>query len=67
MAEAARQADKHHTLTPTERVKRILDEAVGRDLSSKEKHEFLPRTLTERLESWLREIEKRLGLAEVRS
>lgn len=57
-------------MTPAERVKRILNEAVGRDLSSKERHEFLPsvaqrRTLTERQESWLREIEKRLGLPEV--
>lgn len=59
-------------MTPAERVKRIQDEAVGRDLSSKERHEFLPsvaqrRTLTERQETWLREIEQRLKLSEVQA
>lgn len=59
-------------MTPAERVKRILDEAVGRDLSSKERHDFLPsvaqrRTLTERQETWLREIEQRLKLSEVQA
>lgn len=57
-------------MTPAERVKRIQDEAVGRDLSSKERHEFLPSvaqrtTLTEGQESWLRDIERRLRLPEV--
>lgn len=59
-------------MIPAERVKRILDEAVGRDLSSKERHDFLPsvaqrRTLTEKQETWLREIERRLRLPEVRN
>lgn len=57
-------------MTPAERVKRILDEAVGRDLSSKERHQFLPNvsrqdTLTEAQEAWLRSIEMRLRLPEV--
>jgi len=48
-----------------ERVKRILDEAVGRDLSSWERHEFLPSikhrmTLTDKQESVLSGIEKRV-------
>ncbi len=52
-------------MTPAERVKRILDEAVGSDLSSKEKFEFLPTvknrsTLTPPQEKWLRDIEKRI-------
>lgn len=51
--------------SPAERVKRILEEAVGRDLSSKERHEFLPSisgraTLSESQEKWLRDIEKRV-------
>lgn len=51
--------------TPAERVKRITDEAVGRDLSSWEKHEFLPSLerrmfLTEKQEKVLTDIEKRI-------
>lgn len=51
--------------TIAERVKRILDEAVGRDLSSWERHEFLPSIerrmfLTEKQENVLSQIEKRL-------
>jgi len=56
-------------MTPAERVKRIMDEAVGSDLSSKEKFEFLPsvknfRTISSGQEKWLHEIEIRLGLEE---
>lgn len=52
-------------MTPSQRVKRILEEATGRDLSSWEKHEFLPSvrqraTLTEKQERVLAGIEKRL-------
>ena len=52
-------------MTPAERVKRITDEAVGRDLSSWERFEFLPsiakRTvLTEKQEKILAQIEVRL-------
>lgn len=52
-------------MTPAERVKRILDEATGSDLTSKEKHEFLPsiinRTeLSPKQEEWLGDIERRL-------
>lgn len=52
-------------MSPAERVKRILDEAVGRDLSSWERHEFLPSvkqqtTLTEKQEACLSRIENRL-------
>lgn len=52
-------------MTPAERVKRILDEAVGSDLSSKEKFEFLPTVknlthLTPAREKWLLDIEKRV-------
>ena len=51
-----------------QRVEAILEAAVGRDLSSKERHEFLPsialRTwpLTPKQETWLLSIEARLGL-----
>ena len=52
-------------MTPAERVKRITDEAVGRDLSSWERFEFLPsiakRTvLTEKQEKILAQIESKL-------
>ena len=52
-------------MTPAERVKRITDEAVGRDLNSWERFEFLPsiakRTvLTDKQEKILAQIEVRL-------
>lgn len=52
-------------MSPAERVKRILAEAVGRDLSSWERHDFLPSiktrsTLTEKQEVVLSGIERRL-------
>ena len=52
-------------MTPAERVKRITDEAVGRDLNSWERFEFLPsiekRTvLTEKQEKILAQIDVRL-------
>lgn len=52
-------------MTPAERVKRITGEAVGRDLSSWERFEFLPsikqRTeLTDKQEKILAQIEVRL-------
>ena len=52
-------------MTPAERVKRITDEAVGRDLSSWERFEFLPsiakRTvLTDKQEKILAQIEAKL-------
>lgn len=52
-------------MTPAQRVERILAETVGSDLSSWEKHEFLPSvrqraTLTEKQEKVLREIEQRV-------
>lgn len=51
--------------SPAARVQRILDEAVGSDLSSWEKFEFLPSikqraTLTEKQEKVLRGIENRI-------
>lgn len=51
--------------TPAERVKAIKDEAVGSDLSSFEKFEFLPSvamrtTLSDKQENILRGIEKRI-------
>lgn len=51
--------------TPNERVERILAEAVGSDLSSWEKFDFLPNVrtlerLSRRQEQVLREIEERL-------
>lgn len=52
-------------MTPTQRVDRILAEAVGSDLSSWEKHTFLPsirqwKSLTDRQETTLRGIERRV-------
>lgn len=52
-------------MTPSERVKRILDEAVGRDLSSFERFSFLPsiakfKTLSEKQEKVVKMIEVRL-------
>lgn len=52
-------------MTPAQRVDRILAEAVGSDLSSWEKHEFLPSikqrtTLSPKQEAALAGIEKRL-------
>ena len=52
-------------MTPAERVKRIMDEAVGRDLSSWERFEFLVSvkartTLSEKQEKVLAQIERRL-------
>lgn len=52
-------------MTPAQRVKRILEEATGRDLSSWEKHEFLPSirqraSLSEKQERVLSGIEQRL-------
>lgn len=51
-----------------QRVEAIMEVAVGRDLSSKEKNEFLPsivnyqRPLSAKQETWLLSIEARLGL-----
>jgi hypothetical protein len=50
---------------PRTRVDRILSEAVGSDLNSWEKHQFLPSisnrfVLTEKQEKVLSEIEKRV-------
>lgn len=52
-------------MTPAERVERIISEAVGRDLSSWERHDFLPciktrSSLTEKQEKVLSGIESRL-------
>ena len=52
-------------MTPAQRVQKILDEAVGRDLSSWEKFEFLPSikgltSLSEKREKVLEGIEKRI-------
>lgn len=52
-------------MTPGQRVQRILDEAVGSDLSSWEKFEFLPSikvrsTLSDKQEKVLRDIESRI-------
>lgn len=51
-------------MTPTQRVDRIFEEATGSDLSSWEKHQFLPSirdrwTLSEKQEKTLAEIENR--------
>lgn len=51
--------------TPSQRVDRILAEAVGSDLSSWEKHQFLPsikqrHTLSEKQEKTLRQIERKV-------
>jgi len=52
-------------MTPAQRVQRILDEAVGSDLSSWEKFEFLPSikgrtSLSEKQEKVLHGIEQRI-------
>jgi hypothetical protein len=52
-------------MTPAQRVARIESEAVGRDLSSWEKHQFLPSikqraTLSEKQEKVLAQIEQRI-------
>lgn len=52
-------------MTPKERVDRILEEAVGSDLSSWEKFEFLPSIaklgyLTPRQDAALKSIEERV-------
>jgi len=52
-------------MTTAERVKRIMDEAVGSDLSSWEKFEFLPSikersSLSEKQEKVLHGIEQRI-------
>lgn len=52
-------------MTPAQRVERILAEAVGRDLTSYERFEFLPNikqcaTLTEKREKVLADIEARV-------
>jgi len=52
-------------MTPSQRVARIEAEAVGRDLNSWEKHNFLPSikqraTLSEKQEKVLAQIEQRL-------
>jgi hypothetical protein len=52
-------------MTPAQRVERILADAVGSDLSSWEKHEFMPSikqraTLTEKQEKVLSGIEARV-------
>lgn len=52
-------------MTPAQRVDRILAEVVGSDLSSWEKHTFLPsirrwKTLTDRQEKILRGIERKV-------
>lgn len=52
-------------MTPAQRVDRILAEAVGSDLSSWEKHQFLPSirqraTLTEKQEKALAAIEAKI-------
>lgn len=56
-------------MTPAARVKAIFEEAVGCDLSSWEKFEFLPNIrdrsrLSEKQEEILSKIEKRLGIGE---
>lgn len=56
------------TKSTRQRVEAILEAAVGRDLSSKERHDFLPsivnyqRPLSPKQETWLLSIEARLGL-----
>lgn len=56
------------TKTIKQRVEAIMEAAVGRDLSSKERHAFLPsivnyqRPLSPKQEIWLLSIEARLGL-----
>lgn len=53
-------------VTPAQRVEAILREAVGRDLSSWERFEFLPsiksrNSLSEKQEACLSKIEERLN------
>ena len=55
----------HVDMRPSARVKRILDEAVGRDLTSTERHEFFPNIINKDFlspaqEKWLSAIEKRI-------
>lgn len=55
-------------MTPAERVTRITQEAVGSDLSSWERHQFLPSVrnqsnLSAKQETIMRQIEKKLGLS----
>jgi len=57
--------NNHVDMLPAARVKRIMDEATGQDLSSKEKFEFLPSIknrdfLSPAQEKWLLGIEKRI-------
>lgn len=52
-------------MTPAQRVQKIMDEAVGSDLSSWEKFEFLPSikartSLSDKQEKVLRGIENRI-------
>lgn len=52
-------------MTPADRVKRILDEAVGRDLSSWERYQFLvsvrqQQSVSKKQEEILSGIERRL-------
>lgn len=55
-----------------QRVEAVFEAAVGRDLSSKERHDFLPsiaqrgNPLTPKQETWLLSIEARLGLVHTR-
>lgn len=55
-----------------QRVEAVFEAAVGRGLSSKERHDFLPsiairtRPLTPKQETWLLSIEARLGLVHTR-
>lgn len=64
-AEFVRSQEAKAPLTPAQRVDRILAEAVGRDLSSWERHQFLPNvmraySLTKKQDSRLAKIEERL-------
>jgi hypothetical protein len=59
------QLSTDHSMTPAERVDRIMAEAVGSDLSSWEKFNFLPDiklliVLTLKQDEVLRRIEKRI-------
>lgn len=56
-------------MTPAERVDRIFKEATGQDLSSWEKHTFLPsirkfKTLSPKQEAIIKKLEEKLGLTE---
>lgn len=64
-AEFVRSQEAKAPLTPAQRVDRILAEAVGRDLSSWERHQFLPsvkqrQALSVKQEQCLANIEKSL-------